>query len=347
MLLTLLLYALASFPVVYLLYWLVTPLVESRYHTHALSYAHQYVDPRNAGRLGVFPSIFAKAECYVSFIIPCYNEEARLRVATDELLRYATERSRRSADFTWEVIFVDDGSRDRTAEIGLSYSNTYGTDRVRVLSLQQNQGKGGAVQQGMLHARGQYLLMVDADGATDVRDFEKLERRLHEIERDGVGIVVGSRAHLADEAAAKRKWYRNILMHGFHALVSLLCVRGIRDTQCGFKLFTRAAARAVFVNQRLRRWSFDVELLFIARTLNMCVSEVSVTWTEIAGSKLDVLTASLMMARDLVLIRGAYATRFWTVQQPGDIALPANNPHASASVVSADDGRGASNDGRR
>ncbi len=334
-LITVALYALASLPVLYLVFWLLQPLLESRYHRHALEYRHQFADPARAGQLSVFPSVFAAPTVYVSFIVPAYNEEARLRPMLDETLRYLEARRRRSPDFTFEVIIVDDGSRDRTAEVALEYVAAHGgPDCVRLLQLQRNQGKGGAVQQGMLHARGRLLLMIDADGATRVDDFEALERVCVEVERDGLAIVVGSRAHLQDEAVATRSALRNVLMHGFHFLVAAICVRGVRDTQCGFKLFTRRAAQAVFTNQRIRRWSFDVELLFIGRKCELPIAEVGVHWAEIPGSKVEIVQTTLMMARDLVLIRLAYLTGFWKVRPAHEVPLSPNNLH-SAVVVEA------------
>jgi dolichyl-phosphate beta-glucosyltransferase len=148
-----------------------------------------------------------------------------------------------------------------------------GADRVRVLTLSRNRGKGGAVKRGMMVARGEYLLMVDADGATEMRDVEKLERSLKQkmvmsvsvntTDPLRLGVAVGSRAHLEQDAVARRTLLRNVLMWGFHFLVAFVGgVRGIKDTQCGFKLFTRGAAAALFPNLHIERWCFDIELLF-------------------------------------------------------------------------------------
>jgi len=159
--------------------------------------------------------------------------------------------------------------------------------------------------------------MVDSDGATRISDLDKLEAKLVSIEStSGAGVVVGSRAHLQQDAVAKRKWYRNILMYGFHFLVSLLCVRGVADTQCGFKLFTRKAAQHLFVTQNLRRWSFDVELLFVAQRLGFPIAEVAVNWQEIPGSKLSIVSSSFNMARDMFIIRLAYFLRLWRIKNP-------------------------------
>ena len=112
-------------------------------------------------------------------------------------------KKKRDPSFTYEVIIVDDGSRDKTTACALEYSRKFGTDTVRVMTLAKNVGKGGAIQQGMLHARGARLLMVDADGATRISDFDKLDERLNAVERNGFGVALGSRAHLEDNAIAQ------------------------------------------------------------------------------------------------------------------------------------------------
>jgi len=137
-----------------------------------------------------------------------------------------------------------------------------------VLRLFRNNGKGGAVRKGMVRARGRYLLMADADGATKASDLGRLMAELQKVERDGLGIAVGSRAHLEEaegDAKAKRTPLRKLLMWGFHTLITLMIGNTqIKDTQCGFKLFTRATARLLFPVQHIDRWAFDVELLFLA-----------------------------------------------------------------------------------
>jgi dolichyl-phosphate beta-glucosyltransferase len=319
--------------------WFLTPLRQSWSNQPATSYTHEFIEysTRNAsvskGRCP-FPSIFeplTPAETVkISLIAPAYNEEKRLNFMMDATMTYLTttaewnkkgvfssekEWNPNMADF--EVIIVDDGSKDNTTQLALQYSQKYTSNVVRVLTLGKNQGKGGAVQQGMLHARGKYLLMVDADGATEIRDLSKVFAALQNKEKDGHGIAVGSRAHLAEVAVAKRKWYRNILMYGFHFLVSFVGgIRGINDTQCGFKLFTRKTAQQLFLCQQLRRWCFDVELLHLAQRLGIPIAEVAVRWEEIPGSKLNLIESSILMGRDLVVIRLAYMLGLWKILSP-------------------------------
>ena len=126
-------------------------------------------------------------------------------------------------------------------------------------------------------------------------------------------IAIGSRAHLQEEAVVQRSVFRNVLMHVFHFGVYVLFTGGIKDTQCGFKLFTRAAARPLFKSLHVERWAFDVELIYIAQCLKMPIVEVAVNWKEIDGSKIVPLWSGLQMGKDLLLVRLRYMFRIWTM----------------------------------
>lgn len=171
---------------------------------------------------------------------------------------------------------------------------------------------------GTMSSRGRLILMADADGATKFADFEKVEAALEDIspKPDNMAIACGSRAHLEQDSVALRSVFRSILMYGFHFLVWFFCVRGIRDTQCGFKLFTRPAALRTFSSLHVERWAFDVELLYIAQCFKIPIAEVAVNWTEIEGSKLVPVWSWLQMGRDLVFIRLRYITGAWRLESP-------------------------------
>ena len=167
--------------------------------------------------------------------------------------------------FTWEIIVVDDGRKDRTKDVAYEYIQRYNADNIRVLVEFYNRGKGGAIRMGVLSCRGRYILMADADGATTFSEIEKLEKAV----KEGYDLAVGSRNHQKEEAIARRAWYRNVLMYGFNFLVNVLSgIHGIHDTQCGFKLFSRRVARSVFHSLHLERWAFDIEVLYVASRLN-------------------------------------------------------------------------------
>eukprot|EP01121_Diplochlamys_sp_Union-15-3_P007717 TRINITY_DN1987_c0_g1_i1.p1 TRINITY_DN1987_c0_g1~~TRINITY_DN1987_c0_g1_i1.p1 ORF type:complete len:321 (+),score=44.24 TRINITY_DN1987_c0_g1_i1:108-1070(+) len=274
-----------------------------------------FYDP-NTGTKQQFPEVFENYESLknkvtLSVIAPAYNEENRIHAFMKETVTYLKNRVKQDKQFSYEIIIVDDGSTDNTASVALDYVKKEGVDTLRFLKLQKNRGKGGAVRRGMMIARGKYLLMADSDAATKFSDIEKLEECLSKIDKDGFGVVVGSRKHLMEEAVAKRTFFRNLLMWGFHFMVNTLCVRGIRDTQCGFKLFTRKAAQTLFMNLHIEKWAFDVELLYLAQKFGIPIAEVSVNWTEVPGSHLNPFGSSVQMGKDLVRIRLNYLFGLW------------------------------------
>uniref|UniRef100_A0A8D0MIP7 dolichyl-phosphate beta-glucosyltransferase n=1 Tax=Sus scrofa TaxID=9823 RepID=A0A8D0MIP7_PIG len=238
------------------------------------------------GRKEALPSIRDPPTKQLSVVVPSYNEENRLPVMLDEALGYLEERQKRDPTFTYEVIVVDDGSKDQTSK-------------------------------GIFSSRGEKILMADADGATKFPDIEKLEKGLNDLQPwpDQMAIACGSRAHLEKESIAQRSYFRTLLMYGFHFLVWFLCVKGIRDTQCGFKLLTREAASRTFSSLHVERWAFDVELLYIAQFFKIPIAEIAVNWTEIEGSKLVPFWSWLQMGKDLLFIRLRYLTGAWRLEQ--------------------------------
>jgi len=168
-------------------------------------------------------------------------------------------------------------------------------------------------------ARGKYILMVDADGATKFSELDVLLSEMQKLEKNGFGIVIGSRAHLEKQAIAKRSFFRNVLTWGFHLVVLVVGgIRDIRDTQCGFKLFTRACGLKLFSNVHLERWAFDVEVLWLAQYWKMPIKELPVHWTEIAGSHLeeeDTRLVSLRMLKDLIRVRLSYSLGLWKLHK--------------------------------
>ncbi|XP_071127375.1 dolichyl-phosphate beta-glucosyltransferase-like [Mytilus edulis] len=274
-----------------------------------------FTDPKKDGK-EEFPSIHDPPSVDLSVIVPAYNEQDRLPMMMDEALEYLEKRQTESPSFTYEIIIVDDGSSDKTSETGLKYSKKCGTDKVRVLTLEKNRGKGGAIRLGMFVARGKLLLFADADGASKFSDFRKLEVEMKKINKkpDNLAIVCGSRAHLEEDSIAQRSFFRTILMKGFHFVVWFLCVRGIKDTQCGFKLLTREAAILLFSNLHVERWAFDVDMLYLAQYFSVPIAEVAIVWQEIEGSKMIPVWSWLQMGRDLILIRLRYLIGAWKIR---------------------------------
>ncbi|XP_065202568.1 dolichyl-phosphate beta-glucosyltransferase [Planococcus citri] len=275
-------------------------------------------------RLMKFPSIEDDWKIHLSVVVPAYNEEKRLPPMLDECLSFLNQRQKDNAEFNYEVIIVNDGSTDSTASVAAEYTKSQGSEKVRVLNLVKNRGKGGAVRLGVLSARGAVILFADADGATKFSDIVKLEEELENVVSSSylkspeqvdqkLAIVCGSRAHLEQEAVASRSFFRTILMYGFHFLVWMFTVRTIKDTQCGFKLFTREAATQCFYNQHVERWAFDVEILYIANRFHIPISEIAVNWVEIEGSKIVPIFSWIQMAFDLFMIWFRYFIGAWDI----------------------------------
>lgn len=262
------------------------------------------------------------------------NEPALRQRANGQVKSKAQEKSPSLSG--WEILMIDDGSRDSTVNTALDFAQTHQlparprrqsgpwthrADRavnidagsIRVVSLTQNRGKGGAVTHGMRHARGQYVVFADADGASKFDDLGKLVSACQKIEdAEGRGVAVGSRAHLVgSEAVVKRSKMRNFLMHSFHLLLRLLTPRKtatIKDTQCGFKLFSRPSLPYIVPFMHSEGWIFDVEMLMLAEFSNIPVVEVPIGWREVMGSKLNVMWDSFGMAYSLALLRFCWST---------------------------------------
>ncbi|KAI9050480.1 hypothetical protein LZ554_005643 [Drepanopeziza brunnea f. sp. 'monogermtubi'] len=282
-----------------------------------------------------------EAELEMSVVIPAYNEEERLEIMLEEAVpfldaeygRAPKPKGSASADGSemggYEILLVDDGSRDRTVEVALAFSRKHKLhDVLRICKLRENRGKGGAVTHGLRHVRGAFAVFADADGASTFSDLGKLVEGCRAVaDSPKRGVAVGSRSHLVgSEAVVKRSAIRNVLMHSFHALLKILtppATSRIRDTQCGFKLFSRAALPHIIPYMHAEGWIFDVEMLMLAEsaptgividrkgrqigtTPGIRVAEVQIGWKEVGGSKLNVIWDSLGMAWGLALLRASW-----------------------------------------
>ena len=211
-----------------------------------------------------------------SIIIPAYNEEQRICTSVSEVLAYFRNKTK---DF--EVIVVDDGSTDDT--VGKARRAAAGDQRVKILNLETNRGKGAAVREGMIASRGARVLLTDADLSTPLAELPRLEEALDE----GFGIAIGSRGMKGSSLVRRQPLVREMAGKAGNLFIRLLCpaLWQYSDTQCGFKLFTGEIARRIFALQLLERFGFDVEVLYLARRRGYTVAEVPVIWAHNTGSK--------------------------------------------------------------
>jgi dolichyl-phosphate beta-glucosyltransferase len=229
---------------------------------------------------------------FLSLVIPAYNEEKRLGPSLERIRTYLAAKP-----FASEVIVVDDGSTDRTSEV--ARETLEGRLAVRVIRLETNQGKGHAVRTGVLASAGEIVLFSDADLSTPIEELDKFLPRLNE----GFDVVIGSRAIPGCDIRVRQARSREAMGRFFNRLVRLFVMRGCRDTQCGFKLFRRQAALDLFSRLETQGFSFDVEVLLLARKLGYRLVEVPVVWCDSPPSRVRIIRSSWQMLKELWRIR--------------------------------------------
>lgn len=237
-----------------------------------------------------------------SIIIPAYNEGQRITVTLDKVLGYIGQQG-----WNAEVIVVDDGSRDNTAAIVRSYAERH--PAVRLLQNPGNRGKGYSVRHGMLNAGGDLLLFSDADLSSPIQEATKLFAALAE----GAEVAIGSRWLRRELQTERQPFYRQLFGRVFNLHLRLLLGLGFKDTQCGFKAFTARAAQTLFPRQKIERWGFDPELLFLARKFGLPVREIAVEWAHDNRSKISYVKDGLHMGAETLRVRwysltGQYAS---------------------------------------
>lgn len=226
---------------------------------------------------------------FLSVIIPAFNEEERIASTLKKIYDYLNEHN-----YNFELILVDDGSTDSTVElVANNFSN------VQIVKQPQNMGKGAAVRRGMLEARGTLRLFTDADLSTPIYELKKF---LPEIE-NGYEIAIGNRALQNELIKEHQPFYREMMGKTFNKIVQLLVVRGISDTQCGFKLFTEKAAKEIFAKSEINGFSFDVEAVYLASKMGFKIKEIPVEWYNDDRSKVHPIKDSMKMLIEIMRIR--------------------------------------------
>ena len=235
-----------------------------------------------------------------SIVIPAYNEEARLPATLEKVLAFVRDQR-----WPAEVIVVNDGSRDATADMVRRLAAR--EPMLRLVENPGNHGKGYSVRNGILQARGKIVLFSDADLSSPITEAPKLLAAL----AGGADVAIGSRWMRAELQTKRQSWLRQVLGRVFNLLARVLLGLQFHDTQCGFKAFTREAAQAIFPLQKIERWGFDPEILFLAPKLGFHVEEVPVLWGHSGGERIHPLRDGAKMLLDMLRIRwysirGAY-----------------------------------------
>ena len=227
-----------------------------------------------------------------SLIIPAYNESARLGATLERVLAYVHAQG-----WDAEVIVVNDGSRDNTAEIVKSFAAK--DPILRLVENPGNRGKGYSVRNGMLNARGEIVLFSDADLSSPIEEASKLLAALDQ----GADIAIGSRWLRSETQTQRQPLHRQLFGRIFNLLLRLTLGLKFKDTQCGFKAFKQSAARAIFPLQKIERWGFDPEILFLARKFGFKVKEIPVVWGHSGGTRINPLVDGARMFQEMLRVR--------------------------------------------
>jgi dolichyl-phosphate beta-glucosyltransferase len=230
----------------------------------------------------------------LSIIIPAYNEEKRIGKTLQQVLTYL-----KKVTYTWEILVVDDGSEDSTAQLVRNLDPV-----IKVIKNETNKGKGYAVKCGMLSALGDWRLIMDADNSTPIEELEKLWPHIQE-----GSIIIGSRYKDPSAVKIEQPVYRVILGRLANWIIQKMVVSGVVDTQCGFKLFSKEAAEKLFPRQTINRWGFDFEILGMAQRLGYNIIEVPVAWYHAGSSRIRPLRAYSETLMDLLKIKWRFMTK--------------------------------------
>jgi dolichyl-phosphate beta-glucosyltransferase len=257
-----------------------------------------------------------------SIVIPAYNEGARLGSTLEKVLGYVGAQG-----WDAEVIVVNDGSGDNTAAIARSFAERAPT--LQLLENPGNHGKGYSVRHGMLQARGRMVLFTDADLSSPIEEAPKLFAALEA----GADIAIGSRWLRAETQTQRQPFYRQVMGRVFNLLLRITLGLHYADTQCGFKAFQQSAVQAIFPLERVERWGFDPEILFLARKLGCTVKEVPVAWGHSGGTRIHPILDSWRMFVDMLHIRwndltGKYDGGIAMTGEPAKVAPSGRGPRS-------------------
>ncbi|MEK9147227.1 MAG: dolichyl-phosphate beta-glucosyltransferase [Patescibacteria group bacterium] len=232
------------------------------------------------------------AKIKLSVVVPCYNEESRVRNGFNHYYSYLKKQK-----YSWELIFVDDGSHDRTLD--LIKKTAKGKRNIKVIHYSKNRGKGYAIIRGVKSAKGDYILFSDVDHSVSINTIESFYKYFDE----GFDVVIGSRRVKGAKILVHQKPLRELLGSGFTLLVRLAIDFKIRDVTCGFKAFKKEVAEKIFNKLTVFGWAFDAEIIYICKKLGYKIAQAPVSWSDVRGTKVNLKKDILRSLSGLVKIR--------------------------------------------
>jgi dolichyl-phosphate beta-glucosyltransferase len=244
---------------------------------------------------------------FLSVVVPAYNEEGRLVLSLEKITSYLD-----AGGIDAEILVVDDGSKDGTAEVA---TKALTGRRGRVVPNGENRGKGYSVRRGVLEARGRFVLLTDADLSTSIEEHARLAQVMRD--RD-VDVVIGSRALPASNVEVRQSWLRETMGRSFNVMIRYLTRLPFRDTQCGFKLMDRERVKPLIEKMVVDGFAFDVELLFLCARFGLSVVDVPVTWRNATGSKVSMVGDPLRMIADVLRVRWRFRRGLYNPEGAAD-----------------------------
>lgn len=239
---------------------------------------------------------------FLSVIIPAYNEAKRLPLTLIDIDKHLKEQ-----DYSYEILVVSDGSKDDTAEIARRFSPLI--DNLKLVNNTENHGKGWVVRQGMLSAKGNWRLFMDADNSTSIVEFNKMIPYF----KEGYEVIIASRDVKGSKTIPDQPFYKKMLGNLGNLFIQIMVLPGIWDTQCGFKCFSAEAAEKIFGISKIDRWGFDVEALTLAKKMGYRIKEIPIFWANDPNTRVS-LSAYLQVLLEVVKIRWWLWTKAYEIR---------------------------------